>query len=154
VRVIVEQLVEWRLAVETEVLGENLPQRHFVHHKSHLTKPGIEPRPRWKASNYPLELWRGLLSLYSKQSGQWTSREMWLVWKWRSTLCFFGTATQLSHSKYTHLWPNFRYCTITTYILMLIFSGRTKAGSQRIISDTFQVAPGRLVLLCTWEAPD
>jgi hypothetical protein len=27
-RVTVEQLVEWRLAGKTEVLGENLPQRH------------------------------------------------------------------------------------------------------------------------------
>jgi hypothetical protein len=31
--VIVEQLVEG----ETEVLGENLSQCHFVHHKSHMT---------------------------------------------------------------------------------------------------------------------
>jgi hypothetical protein len=30
-----EKLVEW-LAGETEVLGENLPQCRFVHHKPHM----------------------------------------------------------------------------------------------------------------------
>jgi hypothetical protein len=44
--------MEWRLAGETEVFGENLSQRHFVHHKSHLTRPGIEPEPPlWEASD-------------------------------------------------------------------------------------------------------
>jgi hypothetical protein len=45
-RVIVEQLVEWWLAGESEVLGENMPQRHFVHHKSHMTRPGPNPGRR------------------------------------------------------------------------------------------------------------
>jgi hypothetical protein len=39
----VEQSVECELAVETEVLGENLPQFHFVLQKSHMTSPGVEP---------------------------------------------------------------------------------------------------------------
>jgi hypothetical protein len=33
IKMIVEKQMECRLPGETEVLGENLPQRHFVHHK-------------------------------------------------------------------------------------------------------------------------
>jgi hypothetical protein len=39
----IEKLVEW-LAGETELLGENLPQCCFVHHKSHILF-GREPEP-------------------------------------------------------------------------------------------------------------
>jgi hypothetical protein len=44
-----EKLVEW-LAGDTEVLGENLSQCRFVHHKPQML-PGREPGPpRWEAS--------------------------------------------------------------------------------------------------------
>jgi hypothetical protein len=68
-----ENLVEWRLAGETEVLGENPPQRQFVHHKSHLTRPGIEP-------GLP-KLWHGL-------NRHVDHKICILVWKWVQTDSF------------------------------------------------------------------
>jgi hypothetical protein len=47
------------LVGETEVLGENLPQCRFVHHKPHML-PGREPgQPRLEARDKPLELRHG-----------------------------------------------------------------------------------------------
>jgi hypothetical protein len=39
----VEQWVEWELAGENEVFGENMLQCHFDHHKSHMIWPELEP---------------------------------------------------------------------------------------------------------------
>jgi hypothetical protein len=48
----VEQLVEWELAGETEVLRENPSLYNFVQSKFHVTWPGIEPRlPLWEAGD-------------------------------------------------------------------------------------------------------
>jgi hypothetical protein len=45
----VEQSVQWQLAGETEVLGENLLHCLFIDHKSHMKLPGWSPgRSGWK----------------------------------------------------------------------------------------------------------
>jgi hypothetical protein len=50
-----EQLVEWELAGETEVLGENPTQCYFVHHKFYMSLPGLEVgRPLWEVGNWAM----------------------------------------------------------------------------------------------------
>jgi hypothetical protein len=51
------------LAGETEALGENMSHRHFVHHKSQLTRPGIETGRRGRKPAC-------LLSLLQSSKGQ------------------------------------------------------------------------------------
>jgi hypothetical protein len=56
---------ESRLVGETEVLGENLPQRHFLSiTESHMTRPGFEPGPpQWEAGDYFIYLFIWIVRL-------------------------------------------------------------------------------------------
>jgi hypothetical protein len=54
------------LAWETEILEENIPHCRFIHHKSHMTWPGIEPgTPRWECGDWPPELRQSLKCYHS-----------------------------------------------------------------------------------------
>jgi hypothetical protein len=46
---VMEKSVEW-LTGDTEVLGENLPQCRFIHHKPHMLPVSEPVPPRWEAS--------------------------------------------------------------------------------------------------------
>jgi hypothetical protein len=65
-----EQLVELKLAGETEVLGENLPQRHFVQRQRVAlvgTYQGMGSNPQDRSIYFPR-----ILVNYSKQAVEYT----------------------------------------------------------------------------------
>jgi hypothetical protein len=52
VKMVVEKQMECRLAGETEVLGENLPERHFCPSQNPRDQTRVKPEPpRWEASD-------------------------------------------------------------------------------------------------------
>ena len=63
-------LVEWYWQRNPEVLGQELVSAmYFVHHKSHMERPGTEPRlPRWEGGDKQLEP-RHRLPMLIKNSG-------------------------------------------------------------------------------------
>jgi hypothetical protein len=49
--------VECELAGETEVLGENLPQRHFVHQSGHVAWPDAGSNPGRRGGKLETNAW-------------------------------------------------------------------------------------------------
>jgi hypothetical protein len=77
-----EQLVEWKLVGETEVLGEILPQRHLVHHKipHDQTRAWTPDRRGGKPVTNRLRYGAALTVPIGKETW-WDSESVWTKWR-------------------------------------------------------------------------
>jgi hypothetical protein len=73
----VEQLVEWRLAGETEVLGENPPQRHFPTTNPTWPDPGSNPG----CCQYEITM-TYIQTLLVFQTSRIRHMFVWWFWEW------------------------------------------------------------------------
>jgi hypothetical protein len=121
VRVIVEKLVEWRLAGDTEVLGGNLPQRHFVHHKFYMTRPRFEPGSLW---------WKPATNRLSYGAAPGVIKFLWLPKlqqcddKVHVLLCCFSEA--LLH------WTNYSLLFTTSLLIKAQFEAKDETVDKQI----------------------
>jgi hypothetical protein len=87
------------LAGETEVLGENLPQRYFVHHKSLLPDPGSNPdrlggKPETNRLSYGATDTRLGTSNARVYIGQFNSKQFQENWKNKIFTASIGDRTE------------------------------------------------------------
>jgi hypothetical protein len=93
----IKKLVELWLAGDTEIIGVNLPQCSFVHHKPHML-PGREPgSPRWEESDQPLELRHGLSTTLC-----WTLSAVSASWSFTQSVGLLGRGMSPSQGRYLH----------------------------------------------------
>jgi hypothetical protein len=134
--VIVEQFVEWRLTGETEVLGENLPQRHIVHHKSHTNRPGLELGPRLKPATNLLSYGAACIGVSKRQLIDWEN--MFFVpyiWTYVTPIFPPQRLTPFRREEVcSPQWPKELYWWERKLLVQPLTSDRSKSRDQKICS--------------------